>query len=272
MTRPEKWINLTALLWVMDEAEIPPGDESVIITLLALARFVDERGRGAFPGRQELAKIARKSVSQVRRDLARLLELGLIRLGDQSLAAHIRADRRPTVYDLAYARRGTDDPPSTHDGAPTQGRGRRGVDAAGASTERRGSGLRRGMGSGERRGTHARRKDQEKDQEQRRAGARSRSDGASAPARSDNTASSTRGHGRAPSGPIDLETKARRLNDATKVARERWGLSDMDALEVAKIVTVDGYAPHEEWTSDKWDEAYEEWRDYQRALAEDAGE
>ncbi|MBM0257369.1 hypothetical protein [Micromonospora sp. 4G55] len=256
----------------MDEAEIPPDDVSVFPTLMALARFVDEDGRGAFPGRQELAKIARKSVSQVRRDLARLLELELIRLGDQSLAARIRADRRPIVYDLAYARRGADAGASTRGGAPTQGRGRRGVDAAGAPTQGRGSDLRGGMGRGERRGTHARRKDQEKDQEQTRATARSRNSGASAPARSDNTASSTAGRARVPSGPIDLETKARRLNDATKVARERWELSDLDALEVAKIVTVDGYAGPDEWTAQAWDAAHAEWIEYRQALAEDPGE
>ncbi|MEV7264694.1 helix-turn-helix domain-containing protein [Micromonospora aurantiaca] len=273
MARPEKWINLAALLWVMDEAPIPESAASTVSTALALARFVDEDGRGAYPSRQELARIARKSVSQVYRDLARLVELGVIVPGDQSLVAHIRADRRPTVYDLAYARTRTDDLASTHDGAQTRSRGRSRVDARPSTDASRGSGLRGRMGRGERPSTDARRKDPEQDPEQQRAAARSRNSGASANARNDKTASGAGSHPRTPSAkPIDLETKARRLNDATKVARERWGLSDLDALEVAKIVTVDGYAGPDEWTAQAWDEAYSEWSEYRQALADDPGE
>lgn len=258
MTTPGQWISKTGVLWAMDEAQIPDDDASVAITLVALARFVDDQGRGARPSRQELARIARKSVSQVHRDLVRLRELELIRPGDQSLVSHIRADRRPVVYDLAYAPQGTDGSASTHDGAQTQGRGRRGVGAPRRTDDDASDASRRSTTRGQRRSTHARRKDPEQDPEQSRAGARSRQHSASAPAPRS-----------ARARPVDIDTKARRLNDAAKIAMERYGLSGVDALELAKDLTADGYVPPEEWTEQAWTEANNAWLEYREAVADD---
>jgi hypothetical protein len=70
-----------------------------------LANHADSRGRGAYAGQKLLAGYARKSDRSVRNDLGALLERGLIRPGDQSIAGHIPADCRPVVYDLALERK-----------------------------------------------------------------------------------------------------------------------------------------------------------------------
>lgn len=95
-----KWLSTTAVLWAMDDtpADLPPP---LKWTLVAIARYAGEDGRGAYPAKQTLAYVTGKSARQVQRDIGELLARGLIRLGDQRLAKDIRADQRPTVYDLA---------------------------------------------------------------------------------------------------------------------------------------------------------------------------
>lgn len=111
---PASWVSVRAVTWVLDEApDVPP---QVVAVLIGLARHAGDDGSDSYPSEATLARYARKSVRSVQRDLAQLLELGLIRIpADQSAAEHIRADRRPTVYDLAYApeRPDVDDTTST---------------------------------------------------------------------------------------------------------------------------------------------------------------
>jgi hypothetical protein len=73
-------------------------------TLVGLAYHADKEGKGAYPSLGRLAAYACKAERSVRRDLRQLQDLKLIRPGDPSRVAHIPADRRPEVYDLAMER------------------------------------------------------------------------------------------------------------------------------------------------------------------------
>lgn len=110
-----------AVQWVLTAAQDVPA--SCVAVLLGLAWHADQHGRGAYPGEQTLANYSRKTVRQVRRDLRELQRLKLIEEGGQSMASHLRADRRPTVYDLPIDRT-----PVTAR-SPTTGRARPPVDA-----------------------------------------------------------------------------------------------------------------------------------------------
>lgn len=84
----------------MDEA--PDVPTNLVSTLIGLARHAQDDGTGAGPGVETLMRYTRKSRRQVKYDLDKLRELELIKVSkDQSRVAHIRADRRPVVYDLA---------------------------------------------------------------------------------------------------------------------------------------------------------------------------
>lgn len=91
------------MVWALEDAPDVPAQ--ALGVLMGLANHADELGRGAYAGQDRLAIYSRKSDRQARSDLTRLEELGLIRRGDQSLVDHIRADKRPVVWDLALERR-----------------------------------------------------------------------------------------------------------------------------------------------------------------------
>lgn len=88
--------------WAMEFA--PPMPSQLVPVLTGLAYHADSKGRGSYPSVPRLAAYACKATRQVRRDLRQLEDLKLIREGDQSKAAHLPADKRPTVYDLATER------------------------------------------------------------------------------------------------------------------------------------------------------------------------
>lgn len=108
---PAPWVSIRAVTWALDEApDVPP---SLLSVLVSLARHSDESGRGAWLSRHRLSWNSRKAEQQVKRDLKQLRDLGLIRPGDQQLVAHLPADKRPTVYDLAIEKqRAPYEPPS----------------------------------------------------------------------------------------------------------------------------------------------------------------
>lgn len=91
-------MSVEAMTWVLRDAPNLPSE--LVSTLMGYANHAGENGAGAYPSHDTIAKYTRKSVRQVRKDVARLALLGLMRLGDQRMVAHIRADRRPVVYDL----------------------------------------------------------------------------------------------------------------------------------------------------------------------------
>ncbi|MPZ67353.1 MAG: hypothetical protein GEU83_18235 [Pseudonocardiaceae bacterium] len=106
-------MSVQAITWALEEApDVPP---QLVSTLIALANHADRRGRCAYPSTETLTAYTRKSYRQVRRDLDELTQAGLIRPGNPAHVAHLRADRRPQVWDLAIERRplrgATDDPP-----------------------------------------------------------------------------------------------------------------------------------------------------------------
>lgn len=92
-------MSIEATVWALKYA--PPMPPKLLGTLFGLADHADKHGRGAYPSVPTLAAYACKTERSVQRDLKELSDLGLIRLGDQNAAAHIPAERRPTVYDLA---------------------------------------------------------------------------------------------------------------------------------------------------------------------------
>jgi hypothetical protein len=82
--------------------------------LLCLSNYAGVDGRGAFPSTATLAHDTGLAERTVRAKLDVLQAMGLIRLGNQMLAAvHIqRADRRPLVYDIVLPEsRGASDAP-----------------------------------------------------------------------------------------------------------------------------------------------------------------
>ncbi|MER7908256.1 helix-turn-helix domain-containing protein [Streptomyces sp. NPDC096068] len=95
-------MSVEATVWALKFA--PPMPPQFLGTLLGLADHADAKGRGAYPSIPTLAAYTCKSERSVQRDLKGLREEGLIRAGDESLVAHIPADRRPEVYDLAVER------------------------------------------------------------------------------------------------------------------------------------------------------------------------
>jgi hypothetical protein len=100
---PAPWVSVRAVTWVLDEAPDVPAN--LLPTLISLARHADTDGRGCWLSKHRLAWNTRKGEEQVKRDLRQLRDRGLIRLGDQGLVAHLPADKRPTVYDLAVERK-----------------------------------------------------------------------------------------------------------------------------------------------------------------------
>jgi hypothetical protein len=95
-------VSIEAVKWAVEYA--PPMPSQLVATLTGLAYHADKQGRGAYPSVPRLAAYACKDKRSVQRDLKQLRELDLIRLGDQSLAAHLPAGKRPEVYDLAIER------------------------------------------------------------------------------------------------------------------------------------------------------------------------
>jgi hypothetical protein len=77
------------------------GDRGRKSTLYALANYAGMDGRNSYPSVERLAHDAECSEATVRRDLKALQADGWIRRGDQQHVAHLRADRRPVVYDIA---------------------------------------------------------------------------------------------------------------------------------------------------------------------------
>jgi hypothetical protein len=68
--------------------------------LVNLAERADPLGYGAWPAVTTLATTLECSTRTIQRALRELVAAGLIRVGDQSAVAHLRHDRRPTVYDV----------------------------------------------------------------------------------------------------------------------------------------------------------------------------
>lgn len=102
-----RWLSKPAVLWALYEAEDVPAH--LLATLIAIAASTGSDGKGAYISAATVAMLTRKTESQAKRDLRALEEKKLIHRGNQRIAAHIRSDRRPVVYDVAMPERGSAD-------------------------------------------------------------------------------------------------------------------------------------------------------------------
>lgn len=79
------------------------GDSTGKLVLLAYANHARKDGAAAWPGKAAVADYAECDPKTVQRHLRKLEAAGHLRRGDQDLVSHLRADRRPTVYDVAMS-------------------------------------------------------------------------------------------------------------------------------------------------------------------------
>lgn len=91
-------MSSVALMWAAGIA--PVADVQEYACLTRMADEADEAGCGVYLATATIADDIKCSEKTVQRRLDAMLERKLIGLGDQRLAQHIRADRRPVVYDL----------------------------------------------------------------------------------------------------------------------------------------------------------------------------
>ncbi|MFT4288143.1 helix-turn-helix domain-containing protein [Nocardioides sp.] len=92
-------MSLEAMVWALKSAPVN-DDPLALLVLIGLADHAGADGCGAWPSKATLADYARCSSKTVQNKLRVLEAAGVIVPGDQRLNAHLRADRRPTVYDL----------------------------------------------------------------------------------------------------------------------------------------------------------------------------
>lgn len=97
-------MSVQSMSWALEQRDIV--DATARYVLLVLANYADKNGRGAFPSSASISDDTGLSIRTVKYKLDHLLEIGVIRLGNQAIAgAYIdRHDRRPTVYDLCIER------------------------------------------------------------------------------------------------------------------------------------------------------------------------
>lgn len=99
----QEWVSARAVAWVIHDAPVPAD---LAFTLNVVAARCDEYGRGSYQSVATIAEKTGKSPDQARRDIKRLLDLGLLLLGDQSRANHLPPGQRPVVYDVPLNLRG----------------------------------------------------------------------------------------------------------------------------------------------------------------------
>lgn len=81
-----------------EKAPVGTVYERAILTYLAHRAKKD--GTNCYPSTKTLAEFALCDKRTAQRHLDTMIERGLIAKGDQSVTQHLRADRRPTVYDI----------------------------------------------------------------------------------------------------------------------------------------------------------------------------
>lgn len=98
------------MAWAIRQQETT--DAAARHVLLCLANYAGADGRNCFPSAATLSRDTGLSERTIRYKLDALLQLGLIRPGNQAVVAAecARADRRPVNYDLALERGAADAP------------------------------------------------------------------------------------------------------------------------------------------------------------------
>lgn len=94
-------MSLEAFIWVskLPLDVVPP---TAFRVLLLLANHAHSDGRNVWRKKSELANELGCSLRTVERAFRDLRTRGLIRHGDQRLTEHLRADRKPVVFDLNF--------------------------------------------------------------------------------------------------------------------------------------------------------------------------
>lgn len=91
-------MSLEATTWALS---VTTGDSTRKLILFGMANHAHKDGRNSWASKETLAEYGECSTRTVRRHILALVEGGFIREGDQAHVKHVRADRRPVVYDLA---------------------------------------------------------------------------------------------------------------------------------------------------------------------------
>jgi hypothetical protein len=107
------------------------GDPTRKLILLGYANHAHRDGTGAWPSVQTIADYAGCSTRSVQRHIRTLVGEGFLTEGDQNLVSHLRADRRPTVYDVAMTSPERGDNLSPRDAKPVHGDGAPGAEERG---------------------------------------------------------------------------------------------------------------------------------------------
>lgn len=93
-------MSIEAMTWALS-ADV--GDAARKLVLVGQANHAHKDGTTSWAAKETLAEYVNCDPRTIQRHLKRLRAEGWIRPGDQSAVAHIRADRRPVVYDLAMS-------------------------------------------------------------------------------------------------------------------------------------------------------------------------
>lgn len=109
-------MSVQAMAWALAQQEVTESHSRHV--LLCLANYADQSGRAAFPAVSSLALDTGLAPRTVQYRLRELEAAGLIRRGNQAIAAAYitQRDRVPVCYDLDLAR-GAHDAPRTERGA-----------------------------------------------------------------------------------------------------------------------------------------------------------
>lgn len=99
-----EWVSARAVAWVIHDAPVPV---ELFAVLTVIAARCDEHGRGSYQSVPTIAALTGRSVDQARRDIKRLVELGLLVEGDQDRVKHLPAGQRPVVYDMPLHLKGS---------------------------------------------------------------------------------------------------------------------------------------------------------------------
>ncbi|MFJ1709214.1 hypothetical protein [Kitasatospora sp. NPDC088346] len=92
-------MSLEPMIWVLS-GDAPIADLKEFAVLATMSETASRDGCGTFQSKETIAERTTLDTESVKRAWRSLTRRGLIAKGDQSLARHIRADRRPVVYDL----------------------------------------------------------------------------------------------------------------------------------------------------------------------------
>ncbi|MDN4149711.1 helix-turn-helix domain-containing protein [Pseudomonas tohonis] len=97
-------MSIQSMTWALEQRVVT--DATTRHVLLCLANYADKDGRGSFPSASSLSEDTGLSERTVRYKLDALEKMGVIRRGNQAIAAAYidRSDRRPVVYDIVMSR------------------------------------------------------------------------------------------------------------------------------------------------------------------------